>query len=63
MENERKSEQRSAEAEEKGEWRPRCTYCKCGHSIVYYLKPPLNCPYCNAKLLSDQSVCRRLDFS
>jgi hypothetical protein len=63
MDNERKSDQRSSHDAEEREWRPRCTYCKCGHTIVYYLKPPSECPYCNAKLLPDESVCRRLDFS
>ena len=49
--------------DEERKWRPKCTYCECGHSIVYYLKLPLKCPFCNAKLLPDESVCRRFNFS
>jgi hypothetical protein len=34
---------------------PRCSYCKCGHTVAWYFEPPPECPYCNAKMASEPS--------
>jgi hypothetical protein len=40
-----------------GNLEPRCSYCTSGHTIAWYVEPPPECPYCNAKLLPGHDAC------
>jgi hypothetical protein len=41
----------------------KCTYCPSGHSILWYEKMPVLCPYCHAKLSPGDTSCRDPSFS
>jgi hypothetical protein len=62
MDKKQKPDDEASDKDERDPWGPRCTYCKCGHSIIWYVEPPEKCPYCDADLSPDDAVCRRLDF-
>ena len=34
---------------------PGCSFCKRGHTVAWYIKPPPECPYCNAEMSSESS--------
>ena len=42
--------------------KPKCMYCPSGHSLVWYEKMPLVCPYCHTKLSARDTSCREPDL-
>ena len=40
---------------EGGTLEPKCSFCKRGHAVTWYVDPPPECPYCNAKMTSKPS--------
>jgi hypothetical protein len=34
---------------------PKCSFCECGHTVSWYVLPPPECPYCNAKMTVEPS--------
>jgi hypothetical protein len=55
MEKTPKHNSDKSNVESLGKLEPRCSYCKCGHSVAWYVEPPPECPYCNAEMASEPS--------
>jgi len=63
MENEVKTAYDTEKKGKEARLKLKCTYCPSGHSILWYEKMPVLCPYCHAKLLPHDTSCRNLSSS